>query len=533
VKARHIFNYHTSPITSIQWGLTDDEYLFSSARDELYAWNLRTAKRVEGFDLQNILSGSNIVDFSIQFMTNDGKDYQAVILLVGGSVSTVTSVGGNSTTRTIHSNACCIHYSSSLLLVGDTNGSVHAINANDEYKMQANLRWDSNGSAVTCLCSNGALVSCHNNGNVYISTRASDIYLNNYIRDGSSSAALSEVVLVCNQEYQRKQIEIESAKQELDQMSSDYDLRMYRQGKELKEEICLLQAEKANIEEQFMDSVNRHDADMKIVEDDQIRKLKNMALEHSDQIRKLENMYDDRLMKSTQNMDALKQQLLHATQSHQEEVKSISAQHEALIAKLHHQRRVEVDKLSKVVARTSEEVARTEHMRQEMLSQQAEEYEKELAQQAAESLQTLLKRQSMIDSASTQVQTLKSKLEQQNRMNKDMRSKINFHQNENADMTNKHKSLEEEIKRLRKVITDKDVQLKKAVEEMEEMKFHQAVLEKELYVTKTNMSELLRDRKPLEVSLQEEKKANESLQKQLQQAKSDNASLHRASDLQV
>jgi chromosome segregation ATPase len=244
-------------------------------------------------------------------------------------------------------------------------------------------------------------------------------------------------------------------------------------------------------------------------------------------------MYDDRLMKSTQNMDALKQQLQHATQSHQEEVESISAQHEALIAKLHHECRVEVDKLSKDVARMSEEVARTEHMRQEMLSQQAEEYEKELAQQAAESLQTLLKRQSMIDSASTQVQTLKSKLEQQNRMNKDMRSKINFHQNENADMTNKHKSLEEEIKILRKVITDKDVQLKKAVEEMEEMKFHQAVLEKELYVTKTNMSELLRDRKPLEVSLQEEKKANESLQKQLQQAKSDNASLHRASDLQV
>lgn len=225
MKARHVFNYHTSPITSIQWGVTDDEHLFSSSRDELYAWNLRTAKRVEGFDHQNILSGNNIVDFLIQSMANDGKDYQA-FLLVGGSVSAVTSVGGNPTTRTIHSNACCIHYSGSLLLIGDTNGSVHAMDANDEYKIQANLRWDSNGSALTCLCSNGELVSCHNNGNVYISSRACDTYLHNYIRDGSSTAALSEVVLVCSKEFRRKQIEVESAKQELDQMKSDYDLRM-------------------------------------------------------------------------------------------------------------------------------------------------------------------------------------------------------------------------------------------------------------------------------------------------------------------
>jgi hypothetical protein len=289
---------------------------------------------------------------------------------------------------------------------------------------------------------------------------------------------------------------------------------------------------KAAMEKQHSEYIIWHESEVKRIVNEHTAKCDEMTSKHSIEITMIENGYEDRLLRANKDIDLLKQQLAATIASHTEQVQTINAKYEADLAKL---KQVSIDsetRLKREIERISDEAHRMENMRHEMLNQQAEEYERELSQQSLESYNRLMSTQHTIDSVNMQVQTLKSKREFQEKMVKDLRSKVLYHQNENGEVNNRCKSLEEEVKRMRQIILEKEDDLKKSAAALEEINFQQIVLEKELYMTKTMLDEVVRDKGPLEEALDAQKKEEARLRKQLLDVEFETQSLHRHSVLQ-
>ena len=531
IKAIYIFNYHTSLVTAIKWSLTDN-YLFTATKDEIYSWSLSSGKRNDVVACNVSSKHVDIADFEVCSTNNDGKGYLTILLHTNGSVTTVSSSGnGTALPMTCFpEKACCIQYDESLsmLFLGYDTGTirVYAHSDQDFFKAYSQFQLNSlHGGAVSCICSPGygAFISGYGNGNVFVSSSSTLEVSHVFHR---------KVALVSTEDYQSTLMKIDSLQQDIDDMKLDNDIRGRGLAKEHKDEVDRLLGEKSSLEQEISEMKSRHDMELRSLQNEHANECASLSMKHSNEITLLENKYEDRLLKTTNAVDLLTRQLEDSEKSHTEEFNAITLQHDAELAKIKRDHLDSEGKLKRELACMSDEVDRIELMRQEMLAQQAEEYEKELSQQSLETLNKLQQRQDTIDTINMQIQTLKSKREQQSRMVKDLRSKVLYHQNENGDVNSKCKSAEDEIKRMKLTIAEKDEELGKTNSAIDEMNFQQVVLEKELYMTKTKIDQLVQDRSPLEEALELQKKDNSILRNALQKNELENESLRRQLDIQ-
>ena len=528
IKAIYIFNYHTSLVTAIKWSLTDD-YLFTATKDELYSWSLSSGKR-DSVPVGDVTSNNiDIADFEVK-STDDGKSHQAMILHANGSVTTVTSSNDTYESITFFSEmACCIQYDDYLgmLFVGSESGTIHVYRYSDEkFNHHSQFQLNSlHGGAVSCICSSGygGFAGGYENGNIFILTSSA--------REGPF-AFHRKVTLVSTEDHQSKLLKIDSLQQDIHEMKLDNDIRTMGLTKKHENEVSCLLGEKASLEKEISNLKSQHEMESRNLQKEHLNECASLSRKHSSETTLLESNYEDRLLKTTKAVDLLTRQLEESEENHAQEINAITAHHEAELTK---SKRTYLDSEAKIkrdLACMSDEVNRLELTRQEMLSQQAEEFEKELSQQSLETLNKLQQRQTTIDTVNTQIQTLKSKREQQSRMIKDLRSKVSYHQDEIRDVNNKCKSAEDEIKRMKLIIAQKDEELKITHAAMDEMNFQQSVLEKELYMTKTEMDQLVLEKRPLKEALDLQKKNVSILQNKHDNVLLENESLRRELKMQ-
>jgi len=295
-----------------------------------------------------------------------------------------------------------------------------------------------------------------------------------------------------------------------------------------KEEVEKLTNERKAAESKYSDAISMHASKQADSYRKHAAEIEALKSEHSSTVAELEDAYEDRLKSQTLKITSIENEHRATEENLLKKMSAKDDQNQAQITELVSNSNNSENKLKEEIDSLIVEVETSEKMRHCMLSQQEDEYEKELSLQSFEHQKRLAGKQHEIDEVNVQVQKLVAKRAWLERQAKELKSQVIDVQNDFLEETQRCKKLDGEIEKIK-------CNWKEAEDEIEQMKARRDAtnveknhLEKELYVTKTRCEELEAERAPLEERIKAQKDEASDLKKLLQESQSEKDALRRS-----
>ena len=229
-------------------------------------------------------------------------------------------------------------------------------------------------------------------------------------------------------------------------------------------------AEKKDMEVKYYTALETHTTECAEAHEKHVAEREIFRSDHASKIVDLENSYEDRLIDIANKVSTLEEERKHQAEEHKQELTIQRDMHQVQLNELVSKHETLEEKLRSQINSLTDQVEIIEKMKEEMLTQQEEEYEMELSQHSFESHKRLRHKEHVIDDKNIEVQRLNSKKEQLFRQIKELKAKVANQHDAFVEESKRCKILEDELKRLKAVVEERGETIAKTEALMYDMK---------------------------------------------------------------